>query len=476
MASANTLDALGLAAFRAVVSTVVYATGFRAVSDDDFSRVVIAMRFVEAPSFDPSGTSWLPLPFWLMGGGMTVFGSSLEVARAVSFVEAVVGTLLLWQAARWLGLSRLTAWLGAAVASAFPYSAWLGVATVPEYFTASLVVLGIATTSSDDPRRRVLGSLALSMACLCRYEAWFVAAGFVVVNVIDAVRSRAAYFLLPAAIACSTPLLWMIHGSIDHGSTTFFLRRVATYRQAVGGSFGTAWQQLATYPSLLFTREPELTLLTLFGVVALWRLKRPELTRFWRPALLLVAMLLALVLGTVVGGAPTHHPERAVLPIWMFAALVLATCAVELQRRIDAQHHGVIRMVVAGIVLLALLLRFTKSPRQEFVARNAEVELGREARRLVGDGRVLIGAKDYGFFAMMAGFGAPDRAIPTDLRDPRSPRASDPFRSLASLQERIRRARAGALIAPVEHTRLVTELGSVRARRGDYLLIDVSEP
>jgi hypothetical protein len=33
------------------------------VSDDDYARVVIAQRLSLA--LDPSGTSWLPFPFWL---------------------------------------------------------------------------------------------------------------------------------------------------------------------------------------------------------------------------------------------------------------------------------------------------------------------------------------------------------------------------------------------------------------------------
>lgn len=476
MASANTLDALGLTAMKAVVSGVVYLTGFRAISDDDFSRVVIAMRFAESPSLDPSGTSWLPLPFWLTGAAMTLFGSSLEVARAVAFLEGILGTLIIWQAARYLGLSRLEAWLGAAFASLFPYAAWLGVATVPEYLTAALMLFGVATASSRAEGRRLLGAGALALAALCRYEAWFVLSAFVLLNLYDAVRSRAPRLVLPALLASLTPAAWLLHGHLDHGSATFFLSRVAAYREAVGGSKGSVWGELASYPILLFIREPELATMTLVATLAGWRLAGTDLARFARPTLLLGALLAGLMVGAIVGGAPTHHPERAVLSIWMLACLALTVSVVALYRTLQPRHYGIARMTVAGVLLLALLVRYLAPGRQQFVTRAAEVALGHEARQIVGNGRVLIGSRDYGFFAVMAGFGAPGRAIPTDLRDPRSPRAQDCFASLDALKGRLQRERADALIAPSEHGEMARRLGKVSAQRGDYLLITALRP
>ena len=76
---ARVTDAAGVALGKAVVSSLVWASGFRALSDDDYARIVIAQRFAESPSLDPTGTSWLPLPFWLNGGAMLLFGASVEV-------------------------------------------------------------------------------------------------------------------------------------------------------------------------------------------------------------------------------------------------------------------------------------------------------------------------------------------------------------------------------------------------------------
>ncbi|HEV8550575.1 MAG TPA: hypothetical protein VGQ57_16130, partial [Polyangiaceae bacterium] len=131
-------DALGVAAAKLAVSLAVLAAGFRAVSDDDYARVVIAQRFAEAPALDPSGTSWLPLPFWIYGTAFATFGGSLAVARGVAIALALGSMWLLLVAARWLGAGRFGAVAGVLVAAVFPWSAWLGAAPVPEVPSAAL--------------------------------------------------------------------------------------------------------------------------------------------------------------------------------------------------------------------------------------------------------------------------------------------------------------------------------------------------
>src|SRR5690348_6357356 len=88
------LDACALAAAHAGACVLALALRFDHVSDDDFSRVTIAQTFAVAPRLDPSGTSWLPFPFWWLGGAMIVFGRSLRVARAasVAFASAAFAT------------------------------------------------------------------------------------------------------------------------------------------------------------------------------------------------------------------------------------------------------------------------------------------------------------------------------------------------------------------------------------------------
>ena len=56
--------------------------GVWTLSDDDYARISIAQGFAREPHFDPSGTSWLPAPFWAYGAAFRAFGTGLSVARA----------------------------------------------------------------------------------------------------------------------------------------------------------------------------------------------------------------------------------------------------------------------------------------------------------------------------------------------------------------------------------------------------------
>src|SRR5260221_10263104 len=75
---------LGL--LRMAVSSVVAGRGLTALSDDDYARVTIAQQFAGHAKFDPSGTSWLPFPFWATGTVMKVLDPSLDVARLAASI------------------------------------------------------------------------------------------------------------------------------------------------------------------------------------------------------------------------------------------------------------------------------------------------------------------------------------------------------------------------------------------------------
>src|SRR5258708_3062804 len=99
-----------------VVGAWLLHLGFSHISDDDYARVVIAETFAHAPKLDPSGTSWLPFPFWLTGSVMMAFGRSLPVARALAFALGVISVAPVYLAARAIGISRVVATVAVAVA------------------------------------------------------------------------------------------------------------------------------------------------------------------------------------------------------------------------------------------------------------------------------------------------------------------------------------------------------------------------
>ncbi|HEY0469062.1 MAG TPA: hypothetical protein VGC79_32940, partial [Polyangiaceae bacterium] len=195
---------------RGLACVAAWRSGFRALSDDDYARISIAQRFAQEAHFDPSGTSWLPAPFWAYGAAFRVFGSGLGVARTVAIVLALAATVLVYVAARVLGTSRMAAAVAAVLSCVLvPYSALLGVAALPEVPCAALLLFAAATLAASDPRLRALGGGALILACLSRYEAWPIAAVCATFCLWDAVRERRPAYLGGAALALAGPALWL---------------------------------------------------------------------------------------------------------------------------------------------------------------------------------------------------------------------------------------------------------------------------
>lgn len=471
------VDLAAVAAFKALVSAFVLSTGFRALSDDDYARVVIAERFVHAPRLDPSGTSWLPLPFWVNGGALALFGRSLETARATAFVLGVAAALLVYVAARWLGAARPGALAGALMASALPYAAWLGVATVPDGPTAALIVVGAAAAASEIGARRVLGALALAAACLSRYEAWPVAAGFALFMAWDAARGRARRASLFAApCAAAGPVAWMIHGVLAHGSAVFFVRRVVAYRRALGGAARSFGAELVHYPLALLGGEPEMAGLVAVAACAVAALGLPGFcARYRRFVWLGAALIVFLVASDLRGGAPTQHPERVLLAAWLGGAVFAGDALFCAWTRLGARGRALVAGSALAVLALGAWLRPRIAAREPFARRAAEVAIGRAARRACsGTSRLLVDTPDYGFFAVIASFAEPERAQPFDDRDPRKARPPDAFASSRALRARLKAARAGWLVASGAHRAVARQVGRERAAAGSLALFEVA--
>jgi hypothetical protein len=453
-------DAAAVALLKAAVSAVVLATGFRAVSDDDFARVVIAEQWASAPRLDPSGTSWLPFPFWVSGAALLMLGRSLEVARGAALLFGVVAALVVYVAAHWITADRRSALAAAALAAVFPWSARLGVATVPELPTAAFTLLAMAALvppmDTADPdrvwaRRRLWGSLALLAATLSRYEAWPVAAAFAWLSVHRARGKALASAASAALIALLGPAAWIAWNRHAHGDAFHFVARVTAYRKALGGAEPGALARLTAYPMAALREEPELfALLALALCLAFMPALAPmreRLRRFARPAALALFQIAALCVAMVNDGAPTHHPERVVLVAFLLGALVVGDLAVSLSRAASPRQRRLLGIGAAvGVGLFAALIR-PFLPRERFAPRADEIAAGRAARALIPEGaKVLIEVVDHGHLAIVAAWSRPEDAVLDRSIDPRDPKVRSSFEDAAALAARSASAGASYLI------------------------------
>jgi hypothetical protein len=463
---------LALVAIKAAVSAGMLWSGFRSISDDDFARVTIAQTFARHPSLDPSGTSWLPLPFWVYGGAMTCFGSAITTARVTAVVLGVAAVLLVWRAARALESSRPAAFIAAVLAACVPHSAYYGTAMVPDYPTAALALFAAATMASRRPTSRLLGAGAACAATLCRYETWPIAiatlvfAGFDAFNTwrgghrSEATRGSPEFpdprpYLAAALIAPSGIIAWLLHGVWHHGNALFFVKRVAAYRRALGGSALDATARLLKVPTAIVRGEPELTVLLLatFAAVGFCLGRSGWRGRGWmRPAIALLSLAAFLIIGDWLDGAPTHHEDRTLLSIWLGMTLLIGELASRCWFVGDTEAHDTTRRRVAfGAVACATLataaLRSHVVPNEPFVDRELEVAIGEIARLVVPpEENVAVYTEDFGYFAVLAALGRP-KAFPLSRHDPRE-KLADPLSNADTLRENLKTKNARFLIVP----------------------------
>ena len=452
---------LGLA--RLAVSWAASETGLLALSDDDYARVVIAQSFASQPKLDPSGTSWLPFPFWVTGTVMKVLDPSLGVARAASSALAIGATWLVFAAGRMWGFTDRQALVGALGATALPVVMVLGSVTVPELPTAALCAFALVAVSASSvaagpsalagpstppsAKRRawspaLLAGTAMLAATLSRYEAWPIA---VVVSTFAFLGKDEPVLwkrILSVALPLVGPAGWILHNRLVHGDALVFLHRVSSYRAALGQ--GASMRETLGYLGGVVGGCPAVVIaLAGLAFVSFFQEGRAAATqrlRRFRPWAIGAAALLAfLTVGELVGGAPTHHPERALLCVWLLATLAV----VDLARSFKAPRW----LVILTVALLALDYRGTLS--DHGVDRRSEETIGIQLRSLVPRGqRVIVATNDYGYFAVIAAFGRPSDAIIDDNHDPRTKHEKSLIDDRWIAPERLKAQNAQWLVAP----------------------------
>jgi hypothetical protein len=374
-----------------------------------------------------------------------LFGSSLAVARGSAFVLGLVAAALVLAGARLLlGAGRDARW-GALLAVCLPYSAWLGVATVPELPTAALTLFAITSLESSRGRTRLWGAAALSAACLCRYEPWMVAPWFVVVCLYDAAKGHLGgrVAAAAAAIALFAPLAWMAHNQLAHGDALHFAARVSAYREALGGG-GAAG---GSYMLDLARKEPELSVLgaaVLLATPGAWRSALAR-RRAWLTS---VALFATLSLSAALGASATHHPERSLLLLWLLLAIAVGAGMRAALRGPSQLRFSLVALV--ALPLAALVLRPWYARIDAFIARNDEVALGETIAASGGAEPVLLEVIDYGFYAVQAGSGHPERFVLDRSIDPRKPVVPSSFVSRAAVRARCRAAGAQSAVGGVQ--------------------------
>jgi 4-amino-4-deoxy-L-arabinose transferase-like glycosyltransferase len=401
--SSDRLAALAIAFVKLAAMMLAVRLGFSHVSDDDYSRTVIAQSFAHTPKLDPSGTSWLPMPFWIMGTAMMLVGRSLAAARAIAWTLGVLATLLPFVALRHLKVSLPNAFAAAIACALAPWSVWLAATTVPEGWTGPAVAAALLLVTSDHRRAWLSAAALLLLAALSRYEVWPACAVACVYFLLRARRTTerrdGTALLIAGVVAAIGPLMWMGWNAYAHDDPLHFFVRVSTFKQNSGAPARSVVERLIEYPLALAVHFP----LSLVGLASalITRNRKPLLV----PLLGAAAILTFLIVGDLKDGAPTHHPERAL------GAIATVFVALGVARFATSSRVG---KVAAPIALAAALIAHgvyasSSTPgTSEADRRVAQIARG---RALSGDPnlKLIVTPCQYEHFALIAASGTPER-------------------------------------------------------------------
>lgn len=398
---ADALAALSIVAIKVGAMAVVTEMGFSHVSDDDYSRTVIAQTFAHAPRLDPSGTSWLPFPFWITGGAMMVLGRSLMTARVVAWALGVLGALGPYWTLRHLQHTRMLSWFAAVVCAVSPWSVWLAAATVPEGWTGPAVACAILLATSENRRAWLISASLGLAAALSRYEAWPACVVLAITFLLRARRrdplDRRA-LLVACVVAAFGPLAWMAWNGYAHGDPLHFFARVSLFRQNSGSAPRGVGARVSEYPFALLIQFPVAIAAVVFAVAV--PKDRRSLILPLSGATTIMAFLIA---GDLSDGAPTHHPERALGAIAsVFVALGVTRLSVLREPR----------NALIGLTLAMTVLWFAHPGAapgtDEGERRDAQLARGL-ALSTDPSLKLIVTPCQYEHFALIASTGTPER-------------------------------------------------------------------
>ncbi len=461
------LHVLSLVAARLLATGLAWALGFGAVSDDDFARVTISQTFAAAPRLDPTGTSWLPFPFWVTGAVMAVSGTSLAVAKAVAISLACASGIVLYAAARFARVSAGSAWLGVLLWTFVPVGVFTGAASVPELPTAALCSAALLLLRRDDAKAGWVAAALVLPATLSRYEAWPVAACVAASVAVAGAKNRTGLASRAGAIALASlgPIAWVLWNRHAHGDALHFHARVSAYWFAWGGT-SKGWGLFGPLEPLVIDG----VLLGASGIGALYWGRAARRWRSWSaPVLACLGVVGALGLAQVTGGAPTHHPERALLFVWGVGWVVVADLWP------GAERWKLFRGAW-GTAVLALMLTRTHALAGTFgLDRTDELRVGTWLRDHT-EGTVLLAPKDHGYFAILAAMGSDDRVTLASSVDPRDRPSPCPFEEERALRDRSAAEGTRWLVASGAKARVARGVGVTRFETGDWVVVEATRP
>jgi len=375
----------------------VYARGFISLSVDEFSKVMVAWRGLQAPRVWFSWL-WLPGHFLLLAIAYIGIGDLLTASRVVSILGGVVVVFGMYRLCKQIGDS----WAGgiaAALCATHPLVVWLSATGLVDILYAASFFLGLSYYVQQ-PRTAshlYIACALFAISCAFHYNAWVAVAPLGAVIAFDIWRRRDRLSLsLGLCMIVVVPLAWCIWNWLRDGDFFSFLHQqveesTTTYEKwgASPPSMKSAVFWLVETTLRYNTILVALAVASVAGLLTVGKGKRVILIIWF----VLLVFTGGFILLFIRGGFPTAFPDRYVL---VPSLLMIALSSYALSRLVASQDHYVrvfaVLLFGATLTVNFALTRHPPLPHDRVWEAVMVADLLRKERG-AGVGKVLLESK-----------------------------------------------------------------------------------
>jgi hypothetical protein len=325
---------------------------------DAVAHINIARRVFDSqtPGLLQLGTVWLPLPHLLMipfllSDEMWRRGVGGSIPSMIAYVFGVIGMFRLVRGAFWRDVqpdrpASFAAWTAAVVFAANPNLIYLQTTAMGESLYLALFIWAVVFFSEymrGDAKALTKCGLCIAVACLTRYDGWFLAAAIagalIVFTLVDGnVRGQAGSASWPSwaqavkfvLIAAAAPALWLAYNGIVYRNPLEFANgpysaKAIERRTQNSGNQGHPGTGNPVLAEMYFLKSAEVNLaenkwlqrawilLAAAGAIAAALGRRPpgvgsSSLREWLPLMFLLVPLPFYALSVAYGGVPIFVP------------------------------------------------------------------------------------------------------------------------------------------------------------------------
>jgi hypothetical protein len=350
-----------------IIYILLFSSGFKALSADEYSRTLKAYYWKESPSFITTGM-WLPFGYYVEGLALLIWNNLFWTPRIVTIIFSLFSALSFYYLIKIVFEKRIIAFLSTLIMVVLPWHMWLGAAPLADIYSITFTNISLLLLLTGIRKSKnayiLLGGLSSALATGFRYEAWWFTGVFSLTNIFFAIklfikqkRKLSLAHLTSSATSISFILLWMISSFLKTGSFTSFVSDRDAY---MGEITSTLWERITYYPKQ-FLEQPYLIILliSLIGFLLVTinkKLRKKLLTT----GMLLYSLFFLIPFLVLIGYnsrsiPPASEASRLITPTVLFLIPFFATCLCQIHiftRKIFKK----VRLPFVPAIILALTI------------------------------------------------------------------------------------------------------------------------